>query len=105
MPEPTTACRICGTRILQATASRTDDLCMPCARKEGTSHRLYDHDPVTREPFVCCECGGENEGEISEALPALRGDDPWAYVDRIVRCADCRAAQPLSLACREGNIS
>jgi len=30
MPEPKTRCNKCGTEILQATATRTGGLCMPC---------------------------------------------------------------------------
>jgi len=105
MPEPKTTCRMCGASIVVTTGSRTGGLCMPCARKEGTAHQLYDVQPSNKQSFVCCECGGKNEGEIMEVLPAQREGDPWSDVSRRIRCADCGAILPLFLACRGLGVS
>ncbi len=44
MPEPKTTCIKCGAEILQATAVRTEGLCMPC--KTGGPRRPDPNEPV-----------------------------------------------------------
>lgn len=62
-------------------------------------------DLVTKNPFLCPECGSTKEGTALTVSTEYDPNDPWTAVLQIIECSDCQSDIPAHIGERWNGLS
>jgi len=106
MPEPKTRCTKCGAEILQATATRTGGLCMPCKRDGAEKPTMKTWPPKPPDPTLPIEVSCPVKSDIGPAVTFYASaQDLLEALGQIGHIGDSTHANKLEVEAQKGLLN